>query len=160
MDKAAFKKERKEMSKAKVRDLILVVGDESYFDEQGNSLHPHLTVQKEFKQVVVDLKFERSLEETIAKIHIVPYGQPKRMKLDGEELSYPSNEQITDKELGCDTASYIVNDIEINTMSDGYYGTYLESSSGETIILLSSGYMGHDQDDFERSLRYVFEENA
>lgn len=148
------------MSKQKVRDLTLVIGDESYFDEKGNSLHPHLTVDKEFKQVVIDLNFQREDSETTAIIHIVPYGKPKRLKLVGSELTHPESEKITDKELGCDTASYLVNDIEINTMSDGYYGTYIESSSGEVIIMLSSGYMAMHHDDFVRDISYVFEGSA
>lgn len=145
------------MSKQKVRDLTLVIGDESYFDEKGNSLHPHLTVQKEFKQVTIDLKFDRGDSETTAIIHIVPSGKSKQMKLEGDELTYPENEKITEKELGCDTASYLVNDIRINTMSDGFYGIYIESSSGEVIIMLNSGYMAMHHDDFVRDIKYVFE---
>lgn len=154
---SSYQRREMNMSKQKVRDLALVIGDESYFDQQGNSLHPHLTIQKVFKQVSVDLIFEQEENETTAIIHIVPGGKPKQLKLEGDELTYPESEKITDKELACDTASYIVNDIKINTMSDGYYGSCIESSSGETIVILGSGYMAHDHDDFVRDIKYVIE---
>lgn len=52
--------------------------------------------------------------------------------------------EFTKKDLGCDTASFEiigVNNVKIDTLSDGQYGQVFISSTGETIITV---FVTHD----------------
>lgn len=138
-------------------NLRLVVGDESYFDEKGKSLHPELTLSHRYKDVDIEASFFSEEEGLVpvTTISIVKTGTEKKISYKNGEVYMKGPGKITSKDLGCDTASYMVNDADISTGADGYYGTYLQNkSTKEVLIILNGGYDYTTLEDFKSNILF------
>lgn len=111
-------------------DIELQIGDEYYYDENGVSTVPQYTLETVYKNVEGEVKFSMADGDPYALIFLSVKGLPGGRRL--VEVSQDTIRFIgedfgtTDKELGCDTASYLFNGFEVRTGADGRYGQVIE----------------------------------
>lgn len=126
-----------------------LIGDNLYLEKlkkDSNSHVKNFILSNEFNSnvevKVTDIDGDYPL--AVATIHF--YNREKELEFDIVEqtLHFSNGLDLTDKKLGCDTASFEligVNSVTISTLSDGPYGNVFISHTGETIIAF---FVTHD----------------
>lgn len=109
----------------------IFVGDESYIDKHPQFCVSHTstspyTVDIEILEVNTD-----GTKSNYIKLHY--FKKQKSMSLNQLSLEAKSVGKLAVKELGCDTASFLIGPVKINTLSDGYYGLYLAEDKVNSI---------------------------
>lgn len=169
------KKVLSQVSKTITMPKNISIGDPLYFEEQDEATLKSLTYSKDFSKFsnwvssLSVIKYQDSFEfegEDITYeqveffIYLAPNEQLLKIYKEGDVLRSQRQENI---DIGVDTARYIVKvddrEVEIRTMSDGFFGYTLELYKGSNLegvlINLDTG----EYSDFDRvksDLEYLF----
>ncbi|MCM3390196.1 hypothetical protein LG296_21150 (plasmid) [Ureibacillus chungkukjangi] len=148
----------KEMNQAKHFKGRLSIGDELYFNEKLADLIFDEELDHDYLLVVT----ENEEHEVInAEIHF--FKKPARfISYEDDRIYYPPFCELTSKELGCDTASFLFcangDGEEISTLADGYYGEVFTIDGGEEhLFLLTVSTDATSLKDFKHTIQAVLE---
>ncbi|MGE7983781.1 hypothetical protein [Solibacillus sp. NPDC093137] len=137
------------------------VGDAWYFEMDDKSAVERLTFSKELNHAYKISTETDADGYFVTTLHLYQTLTP-RMKIVGDSITYPSNCNLERKQLGCDTASFVLGlgDLQtsISTMADGYYGAvYWLPKLNEVIIQFDLDGAAISKESFEQTLRAVLE---
>lgn len=119
------------------------IGDALYFFDPELRKRKDLTYTRTFKDVHITATFTDDDRVPTAEIYITSRNNDKQLLRFNPLTSAISSwaGDIDLQELGCDTASYVINDVEIRTGADGYYGFVATAKLADaTLIVLDGGY--------------------
>lgn len=136
------------------------VGDANYFDMDEASVK-RLTFSKELNHAykIHSVDDEDGYYTTYLQLY---QSLTPRMKVNGEAITYPSNNRLEQMQLGCDSTSFVLgvgdDSTTIRTMSDGYYGAvYWLPKLNEMLIEFNLDGRAISKESFEQTIRAVME---
>lgn len=124
----------------------LLIGDESYLGDDHAMKYVHISSPKKrtSMKVIVETHHVKEDDVLVAYIRKCKSGTTPIFYYDvkTEEVSYSSRiPEPVEKVLGCDTASFLLNDCCFRTGADGMYGSVFTHEDQELILLFISDDM-------------------
>lgn len=134
-------------------DLTLKIGDALYFSDPNLRKRPDLTYSQSFTDVFITASFYQPDDVPMVDIYIT-----KEQK-DEPDLFYTVEDESVNsrlgdmeaQELGCDTASYLINGDTVHTGADGNYG-YVVKAQEDVLVMLNAGWNYTEMREFKATV--------
>lgn len=157
--------------KGKIKEML--IGDELYIER--HALTQDSSEKRKYRKlffkhkstnqntIVINTYVDNEAETILGYIHVSPEGTERLLKFNvvDDTISYraPKGKKMKVRVLGCDTASFLINNLTFSTGADGEYGTiYEHPTQKEFVILIGISTDMMRENDFHHNLSFAIKE--